>query len=372
MTALNELAELSRYYGSNPDYVLAGGGNTSYKDEEHLYIKASGTFMADIEEDDFVQMNRSRLDAIWEKTYPPDPEQREAAVKQDLLAARAPGSQSKRPSVETLLHSLLPHRFVLHTHPALVNGLACSKDGEKAFHRLFPEGAVWVPVVNPGYTLAKTIKDAVDTHCEECQENVEIIILQNHGLVVGADTREGLDALHERVMQTIDSALLRQPDLTEVPIDERTESEWATAIRRAMCAENQAIHILPSSNREILRMAGDEKQITPVSSAFTPDHIVYSGHRPLYVQDGPEKLPALLAEYCSREGSDPRIIIVKDAGFFACGNTKREAELARILFLDTIKIAVYAESFGGSRFMPPEHIRFILEWEAEAFRKTRT
>ena len=89
--SLEKLAEISRFYGGNAEYVIAGGGNTSFKDDEFLYIKASGTSLAQAKPEDFVKMKRSSLAAIWEKEYPPDPEAREAAVLADMMAGRCAG-----------------------------------------------------------------------------------------------------------------------------------------------------------------------------------------------------------------------------------------------------------------------------------------
>ena len=66
---LAELAAMSNKYGADPAYVLAGGGNTSYKTEDTLYVKGSGTSLATITEEGFVKMDRAKLAAIWNNTY---------------------------------------------------------------------------------------------------------------------------------------------------------------------------------------------------------------------------------------------------------------------------------------------------------------
>ena len=65
--SMAEIVKLSHQYGANPDFVLAGGGNTSYKDDSFLYIKGSGTTLASITEEGFVKMNRAKLNAMFEK-----------------------------------------------------------------------------------------------------------------------------------------------------------------------------------------------------------------------------------------------------------------------------------------------------------------
>ncbi len=102
--SLTTLIEISNYYGRNAEYALAGGGNTSFKNDEYLYIKGSGTTLATISADGFVKMNRRRLAAMWEREYSKNTDKREAQVLADLMDARE--EKDKRPSVETSLHDL--------------------------------------------------------------------------------------------------------------------------------------------------------------------------------------------------------------------------------------------------------------------------
>ncbi|HPF88826.1 MAG TPA: class II aldolase/adducin family protein, partial [Candidatus Limiplasma sp.] len=151
---MNQLIAMSRKYGSDERYVLAGGGNTSVKADGVLYVKASGTRLSNIEEAGFVKMSMGKISAMFQKTYPKADKQRESEALQDMMDARLAGETS-RPSVECMLHGLFPQSFVLHLHPALVNGLTCGINGKQACEELFGGQAVWVPLTKPGYTLAK-------------------------------------------------------------------------------------------------------------------------------------------------------------------------------------------------------------------------
>ena len=86
-----ELIEVSRAYGKDKTFVIAGGGNTSFKDKNHIWIKASGVSLETIDEDGFVCLTRDRLKIISTKTYSSDAAQREAEVKADLANAIVPG-----------------------------------------------------------------------------------------------------------------------------------------------------------------------------------------------------------------------------------------------------------------------------------------
>ncbi len=78
--SLPSLVEMSNRYGKNPDYVLAGGGNTSFKDLQYLWVKASGQALSTIGEGGFVKLSRARLSVIFERSYSADPDTREAQV----------------------------------------------------------------------------------------------------------------------------------------------------------------------------------------------------------------------------------------------------------------------------------------------------
>lgn len=111
---LSTLVKMSNTYGSNLAYVLAGGGNTSVKDDTTLYVKGSGTQLATIKEEEFVEMSRARLNEIMKTDYPEDDVKRESLYLADVMAAVTDADKTKRPSVEALLHNLFAYTYVLH------------------------------------------------------------------------------------------------------------------------------------------------------------------------------------------------------------------------------------------------------------------
>lgn len=372
---VKELIEISRNYGKNPDYVLANGGNTSWKDEGSLYVKASGVALGDIDESGFVKMDRTKLNAIWNKSYPDDPDEREEEALADLMAARA-ADENKRPSVEALLHALFPQAYVVHLHPALVNGMTCGRNGRQAAEKLFGTRSVWVPVVNPGYILAKTVKEIIDEYTASGNAFPEIVFLQNHGVFAAADTAEGIERIYRDIMSSLDRYVSERPDLSLLPageIDRQEIDRWKTAVKAVL--EKDECEFLV--NREISRLVESAEAFTPLSSSYTPDHIVYYGHKPLFVRRGDagagpeEQIRAALKEY-KKEYPDnpPRIIAAEGLGVFAAGGSAKRVQLMLDLFNDAVKISVYTHSFGGPFFMPKDKIDFILNWEVEKYRSS--
>lgn len=375
-TAVQEIVALSRHYGAGHDWVIAGGGNTSIKDGDILWIKASGTTLGSITEEQFVAMDRRRLAAIWEAEYPADTEEREARALADLMAARRDPAGTLRPSVETMMHALFPQRLVVHTHPTILNGVTCSRDGAAAATRLFGDEALWIPTINPGYTLAVDMHRRVGEYRTRHGAAPRVVIMQNHGLVVAGETPEEIHDLHNRIVHTVRDALRREPETEPTVVGGRDLDALAVAVVSAiqdLAPEDPAPVAEGFFTPELQRRAASTAAMAPVASAFSPDHIVYAGHRPCYVDgDAPTAIAAAVRAFHAAEGTLPRIVVVRDRGAVAVAPTARKTEVARLLFLDALKVAAYAESFGGSRFMPAEQIDFVRNWEVEKFREKQS
>ena len=137
MNAIEQLVVISRKYGADSRFVIAGGGNTSFKTADKLWVKASGHALATIGEDGFAVLDRSKLAPMGTKVYSTDVVEREAQVKEDLASANL--TKDRRPSVETSLHNCIDYAFVVHLHPTLVNGLMCSVNAANVCDELFPK-----------------------------------------------------------------------------------------------------------------------------------------------------------------------------------------------------------------------------------------
>lgn len=357
---LAALAAMSNKYGKNPEYVLAGGGNTSFKNSECLWIKGSGTALATICPEDFVVMERNLLNQMWTASYPEQEADREAAVLKDMMDARIKG-ETRRPSVETLLHDLFPQQYVLHVHPAIINGLTCSVQAESAMKRLFDD-AVWVDACKPGYILALACKEKMDAFKKQTGKACSLLFLQNHGIFFAGDTTEEIDRLAQKVMDTLTAEVKHQPDMEPMEYDSEAVAA-ISPILRALYGENQPATVKFTVNPEILAY-------DPTTKSLSPDHIVYCKAKQLSLAknaDG-DAIKAAFDAFVAENGYKPKIVFVKDLGMFSCGMTMKEAVTAQTVMLDAIKVVVYAASFGGVSTMPQFLIDFIVNWEVESYR----
>ena len=360
MKELIMLAEMSRKYGADSRYVLAGGGNTSYKNEDVLYIKGSGTALATIQPEQFVKMDRHSLAKMWETKYSDSEAERESEVLADMMDARLK-NETGRPSVETLLHDLFVQKYVLHVHPATINGITCSVEGKKAVERLFPD-AIWVDACKPGYILANDCRTAINKVVEQGKAFPNLLFLENHGIFFAADTVEEIDTLASGVMAKVDAEIKELPQLEECEFDVDRAVELAPVIRM-LYGEGNASSVNFSCNKEILCFNENAK-------SATPDHIVYTKAKMLCLENDitGEALAEKFAEFVNKNGYKPKIIIVKGLGMYACGMTYNEAVTAREVFFDGLKVMRYAQSFGGYSPMRDDLIDFIVNWEVESYR----
>lgn len=386
---MDRIVALSRYYGSDPDFLLAGGGNTSMKTEKSLYIKASGISLADIDRTGFVEMARVKVREILKKTYSQNPLEREEQVKNDMLAARCDQESGARPSVETMFHEQINFKFVVHTHPSLINGLTCSRDGKAIADKLFGDDALWVDYA-PGYLLAKKVQSGLRSYKKKHNEKPNIILLQNHGVFVGANEPQDIKTITDRIVTNLE-AYMSQREVQPVfgkrkPLSgldhTRRITKLAPALRAILTVNS------PDGQCPVVAYNGSELVMEFVSSengkalagaeAFTPDHIVYYKRKPLWVsqQSWDEDIQVVIKRaefgirrFVSRFGYTPRIVLIQGLGMFSISDSKRSADTASEVFVDALKIMKYSAAFGGPRFLSSKWGRFIDEWEVESYRR---
>lgn len=204
---IDSLLELSARLGSEPMLVQAATGNTSFKLDGVLWIKASGKWLSDATQNEiFVPVNLSETRRrIAQKT---DPAGQTAVV----------GGKTLGTSVETAMHAVMPHRVVVHVHSVNTIAWAVRQDGpEELAKRLAGIPWQWIPYVPSGLQLAASVEAAMTNHPE-----TEVLVLANHGLVVGAGDCASAEALLREVERRVEIKPRRSP-----------EPDWALLSRAA-------------------------------------------------------------------------------------------------------------------------------------------
>lgn len=371
MEAIQNLIDISRKYGADERFVIAGGGNTSYKDEQKLWVKASGHALATITEDGFAVLDRAMLNPMGKKVYSSVPAEREEQVKNDLAAACI--TKDRRPSVETSLHNCMGFAYVVHTHPTAVNALMCAKDAQKLCADLFPE-ALYVPYTDPGYTLFKKVFDKIAAYRKVNGYEPQIIFLQNHGVFVGADTTAEVEQVYEDILSKLELCTLSGIPEGEAEICSCV-SETIPAIRTMLSRKGRGLKTLKVTNDALISsFLESAESVSAVSVPFTPDGIVYCKSEYIYID--PADKDDLLAQaekkieaYVKKNGYTPKVLLIKSIGLVAVGDSAKNAQIITDVFYDAMKVACLAGNFGGPHPMTKRQISFIDNWEVENYRR---
>lgn len=384
MKQIEDLIAISRKFGQDSRFVIAGGGNTSYKDENRLWVKASGHALATITEDGFAVLDRALLNEMGEKAYNEDTAIREEQVKNDLSVACI--TKDRRPSVETSLHNCMGFAFVVHLHPTLVNGLMCSVNAEAACKEIFPD-ALYIEYTDPGYTLFKKVYDRIKAYKAEKGKGPQVIFLQNHGIFVGGDTTAEIEGIYSEVLGKLEAKVAALPE-GDTAVSE-TVTDVVPAIRQMLSRSGRGFKTLKVTKNALVDFFIDGCSVTSTGSVtdcpgksgfdkiakpFTPDIIVYCKSSYIFIEAESDEEILKQAEeeieaFVSGKGYTPKVLLIKGIGLIAVGDSSRNAQIITDVFTDAMKVAFYAQSFGGEHPMERAWIDFIDNWEVENYRR---
>lgn len=350
MELLDRITELSRGFGGAV-FVRGGGGNTSVKDDTTLWVKPSGTTLATLKPTDFVALDRAKLGELYKITPPESASAREALVK-EIMAKAVHAETPGRPSVEAPLHDTLGARYVVHTHPALVNGMTCGKTGKEACATLFPE-ALWVDYVDPGYSLCMKARREIHGYNTAYGRDPALIFLKNHGVFISADEPEEIRKLYMSVLNTLhrhyEESGVSYELTVGAPPKERTVAEAKEKICQAF------------GEPELCVAASGP--FVPAQGPISPDHIVYA--KSYYLTEEPTA--EAIERFRDKHNYRPHVIAFGSM-VVGVGPTQNKAGLALDLASDGALVVQLAEAFGGIDYMTDRAREFIENWEAESYR----
>jgi NAD(P)-dependent dehydrogenase (short-subunit alcohol dehydrogenase family)/rhamnose utilization protein RhaD (predicted bifunctional aldolase and dehydrogenase) len=393
---LRDAIEMSRRFGRDPEYTRGGGGNSSVKAGGVVYIKPSGVSLGEIEADDLVPLATGPLLDLLLTGGSEDDEARIPGAPDPVMRAaarvRLGEAKGRRPSVELMFHSLLPETFVLHTHAIVPNAVTCNLDGNELMTDLFGDEALWVPYTDPGLPLARTIHQLREAHVARTGGPApRITFMGDHGIIVSADTIAEIAQLNEHVMGTVRGALERSG------INVGSSGRAAARIAADEARASELVRVIAPTLRALLSTPGGPLKIVTYDPApaaadyleseegsnavlggpMTPDQIVYSGSFPLLfdppaevaLDDVPGQLTAALEANVEAHGVAPIVTVVPGLGLFAAGDTWKEVDTARHVYLDCLRVYEGADALGRVRVLSDDERGFIEHWEVEAYRR---
>ncbi len=390
----------TRLLGSDPKMVLHGGGNTSVKttvkdqlgeDVDVICIKGSGWDMGVIEPAGLPAVRLEPLRKLRKLDVLSD-EDMVNYQRINLLDSTSPN-----PSVETLLHAFLPHKFIDHVHSTAVLALTDQPDNKALVHEVYGDRVAYVPYTIPGFALAKAVAEVFDKHPQ-----AEGLVLLQHGIFTMGDTAEqAYGRMIEFVTMAEERLKLQRKTLVPGKLPGKLASvpEIAPILRGAVAIEKNAM--AGTAKRQILDFRTNAQILAYVNGAelarysqvgvVTPDHTIRTKNWPVIVP-APEagKLDAWAADvhaavdaYVARyhryfetnnaksavkkKGLDPlpRVILVPGVGMFGIGASAKDAAIAADIAENAVAVITDAEAMGEYRSISEFDMFEVEYWSLE-------
>jgi len=345
--------------------------------------------MASIDPEGFVDLDRPALEALLGTDLGVSRDEREAGFKEAVLAARREPSRMQRPSIESLLHHVMPGTFVVHLHATLVNQFGCCREGPSLVERDLGDDVVWVPLVDPGFALAKELQRQLWAFDHRTgKERPRAVILQGHGLVVSGETPsevvEHLEWLFGSLHDIQARAMVgpKSPDTQRAVsgVEARAlEAGVSHALAAALNCANDPGRVIEFDNSSVVvdLVTNQDGYKIAMGGPIMPDQVVYCRSFPMWVSTRPgeplsdleRRVGAAVEQYTDRHHVQPSIVLVERLGLFAASGTRSEANTARLVYVDAIKVMRGALKMGGIRYLEEEFRQFIENWEAQSYRR---
>jgi rhamnose utilization protein RhaD (predicted bifunctional aldolase and dehydrogenase) len=328
---LAALAALSARIGADIALVQAAGGNSSVKIDDVLWVKASGTWLSDAERRPiFVPVDLPAARSAM-------------AAGDDKIAARADGPPGLRPSIETSLHAFMPHRVVLHVHAVNTIAWAARRDAPRELEKRLADLAwAWLPYCRPGLPLTLAVAEAT------AGRTPDILILGNHGLVVGGADCAGAEALMREVERRLAVPVRAAPAADFARLGESCRD---TVYRPASFAECHAI----ATDRHSRSVA--------TGGTLYPDHVVFLGPGARAL----ERDESIANVARSSDPLPPAFLLVPGVGTVLRTDLPPGAEpLLRCLGL----VAARLPKGAAITYIPAEEELALINWDAEHYRKS--
>ncbi len=371
----------SRLLGRDPSLVLHGGGNTSVKvvernlvgeEETILYVKGSGSDLAAIEEAGFSPVRMAHLIALSKLPALSDP-QMVNELRTHMTRASAP-----TPSVEAILHALLPARYVDHTHADAVITVTNSPNGLERVREIYGDSVVVIPYVMPGFDLARL---CAERWAVEAGPRTVGMVLMNHGIFsFGETARES----YERMIALVGRAeayLAKRGAWALPPAIARVAPEPR---RREIAALRQAIsraagfpvvlEVRDDARSLAFARREDVAQLSQQGPA-TPDHVIRTKRVPLVGRDV-EGYAAAYRQYFEEHAPSarepktmldpaPRVVLDPVLGVGAAGRSARDAAAVHDIYAHTLDVIERAALLGGWRALPAKALFDVEYWDLE-------
>lgn len=371
----------SRLLGRDASLVLHGGGNTSVKlreknifgdEDDLLYVKGSGWDLETIDVAGFAPVRLQHCMRLAELEKLSDP----AMVNE--LKANTVNAQAPTPSVEAILHAILPYKFVDHTHADAVVTITNTKNGLERIKEIYGDAVVIVPYIMPGFDLARLCATQFK---RDAHANTKGMVLLNHGIFsFGETARESYERMIELVGMA--EAYLQKQKAWDLPAfvtknsDRPMRLDLAQLRKDISCAAGAPM-IISRDNSEKATYFSQRNDVSTVSQQgpATPDHVIRTKSLPMLGRDVQTYVSAYQAYFnrhapSAREpktmlDAAPRVVIDAELGLLAAGRTAKDANIVGDIYDHTIDVILRATALGGYRALSPQDLFDMEYWDLE-------
>ena len=371
----------SRLLGQDSSLVLHGGGNTSVKitetnivgeQEEVLYVKGSGWDLASIEKAGFSPVRMAHMVKLGKLESLSDP-QMVNELKTQLTNLLAPA-----PSVETILHAILPFKYVDHTHADAVVTISNTANGEERIREIYGDRVVIVPYVMPGFDLSK---DVGRLFSEQATDKTEGMVLLNHGIFSFGSTAK---QAYDRMIDLVDLAEKYLISQNAWKIEKPLGNINSKSIRNEIAQLRQSVSTvigspvllnLTNSKRGIDFSNRDDVVDIATRGPVTPDHVIRTKRIPMIGRDVEQYVKEYVSYFNTYEpnakerksmlDAAPRVILDQDFGLCAVGKNMSEIGIIADLYEHTMQCILKAENLGGWQALPASDIFDLEYWDLE-------
>ena len=393
----------SRLLGSNKNLVLHGGGNTSVKinmpditgeSKDVIFIKGSGADLEFVDPESFTGLDLEPLRKLsfLEKLT-------EGQMDNQLRIHRI-WADSPDPSVETVVHAFLPHKYIDHTHADAILVLTNRVNGQEILKKALGTNIAVIPYIMSGFPLAKAILNAYEKN-----PDIEAVVVMNHGIFTFSDDAE---TAYNRMIESVSRAeafIMEQVGdkpvmgfsnvmpATQAKNSETTLAGLVQAIRGACAYDGDGdvkkrFYVEIRNNSQMVGAScSKEAEFLCRTGVLTPDHVIRTKNRMVYIDSIPEKddelkiyIDNLIASYkkdyhkyfitqsktkgVKRKELDPlpRLFLTAGFGLVALGYTKTDAVIAADIGEQTIKAKLYGNAIGDYLPISDSHIFDMEYW----------
>ncbi|MEM8779778.1 MAG: bifunctional aldolase/short-chain dehydrogenase [Cyanobacteria bacterium P01_G01_bin.49] len=371
----------SRLLGQDPSLVLHGGGNTSVKIrqenlvgeiEDILYVKGSGWDLATIEEGGFSGVRMPHLLKLAQLQTLSD-SQMVNELKTQMIRSNAPS-----PSVETILHAILPDKYVDHTHADAVVTITNTADGKVRIEEIYGDRVVIIPYIMPGFDLARL---CAKEFTNQKGKNTIGMVLMNHGIFSFGETAQ---ESYQRMIALVTEAenYLKRHDAWNIPFNSVIQSQNPVShtiaeLRYQVSTAARCPVIMSLQQTEKTLKFAQREDIADISQQgpATPDHVIRTKRLPLLgkdIQGYIDTYKTYFKTHAAQANTPktildpaPRVILDSDLGLCAIGKNAKAAAIVADIYDHTIDIIERATALGGYQALPPQDIFDVEYWELE-------